>query len=289
MAITASGAVSFADINTEFGRSLTASISFNDTRTHYMSSGTSSGQADFNGFHGKVANLTVTINSNQTGYNLASSTASSSYNPVWQALSVVVNSGVTIYGLGGDANAGPGGTGILFNATQFGASSFPYGVTLTNNGTIYGGGGNGGSGGSSYNDGMPGNSGGDGIRAQGTGMSVTVINNGTIGGGGAGGGGGLGTSYPAGGGGGGAPNGGGGYSYAGPSGYGQASTTTTGGAGGAPASSNAGGQGGNLASNGSNGGGGGLGTGGIAGYASRGISGGSFTWSTVGTRVGTVA
>jgi len=189
-------------------------------------------------------------------------------------------------------------SGVFLGATTTGvyalvvSSSFNAGdtVSIINNGTILGRGGNGGAG----STGAGGGGGGGGNTMQ-ISRATSITNNGVIASGGGGGGGGGGgqtgsgkfiTSFQGGGGGGGAgylsgggggPNGGAGSTTAGGAGGGGGTNAGSGGVGGGRGSNGASGTGGNV------GGGGG---GGLAGFYVVGNS--NVTWVATGTRIGRV-
>jgi len=304
--------ISFNALNTEFERSATQQFSLDDTRLRAMAGGVST-DISFNSLKSKSGVCTLTISTAQSAqYNVATQAAAAGYAPSYQKLSVVVNSGIVVYG--GNENASYPAAILFIGANLGGANNQPYGIYLTNNGTIVGQGRVGASGGYSYsiagggNWGEPATTGCMGVRVDN--CSVNITNNGIISGGSGGGAGGQGGggfySGPwtgGAGGGGGAPYGPGGSGGAVQSGgtvgnSGATATWTTGGAGGAQYSNNGGGYaGGNQWAQ--NGGGlpvatyisllnagtpcAGYTTG--AGYASGG-SGGTITYSVVGTRYG---
>lgn len=123
----------------------------------------------------------LNIASNQTNANLRTLAINAGWNQT-QALSVT--NSATIYA------TSTGIPGLTING------SFPSGVTLTNNGAIYGMGGNGGRG-AGFNAGslvsaLAGAPGGPALQAL---SPITIVNNGTIAGGGGGGGGGAASGY----------------------------------------------------------------------------------------------
>ncbi len=154
-----------------------------------------------------------TISANTSCYDLYAATGSVA---VPRCIILTINAGVTV---GGCAGGGCGGAAIN-------ASGFPSGtkITIYNNGTIKGKGGDGGQGGREGDAAcqgdicaVSGGCGGDAILGA-SGVTITVINTGIIAGGGGGGGGGAGGGCSAGGGGGGgagipAGNGGAANSY----------------------------------------------------------------------------
>jgi len=311
--------ISLSSINREFERTGTQQITMSDTRLKAMAAAGASTNITFSGMQNKAGMCNLTISTAQSvQYNVAAQAASAGYNRTYQKINVVVNSGITVYG-GQNANYP---AAILFNGLWMGgANNQPYGIQLTNNGTIVGQGGAGAQGAYSYSIagggdfGGPGASGSPSIRAEG--CTVTVINNGSMVGASAGGAGGQGSggfsSGPwnsGGGGGGGAPHGAGGAGGAvqaggGTGASGGTATYSNGGAGGSPALSGAGAgyAGGNF---------GALSGGGIPlatyianlnamtrcdGYAqtpapcvsSNGISPGAIVWQVTGTRIGVIS
>lgn len=223
-----------------------------------------------------------------TNYNMKAAAIAAGWNQVIPLqMTLTINSGVTI---------GSTSTGNYSFDTGIG---FPNGtiLTLVNNGTIMGRGGDGGAGGSASSmtpgnqPGTGGGSGGPALRAQ---VALTVTNNGTIAGAGAGGAGGQGgysTSGGSGHGNSGGGGGGGGAGYIGGSGgFGgsgsDGSDGNPGGAGG-PGGPGGGGAGGSslYADPGASGSsGGGLGTSGAAVVGNNNI-----TWNTIGVRLGAIA
>jgi hypothetical protein len=180
MALPASGAISFNDINVELGLSGTATISLNDTAVRTLF-GISSGAIDMNTGHGRANAFSLTISSNQVQASLSSLASGAGWNGSTK-LNATINSGVYIY-------SNSTGTPALDIS-----GSYPSGVILTNNGVILGAGGSGGAGiGCAQNrvfsppPGSPGDSGGVALSVS---SAVTIVNNGTVAGGGGGGGGG---------------------------------------------------------------------------------------------------
>lgn len=164
-------------------------------------------------------NFNPTISSNTTNYNLRNAAIAAGWDGVKKLKgTVTINSGVYVYSTSTGTPA-------------FSTGSLPAGsdVTVVNNGTILGRGGNGGSS-PVRGNGSPGSSGGVGFYAT---SGIKVTNNGRIsgGGGGGGGGGGITNADYGGGGGGGIGNGsaGGGTCY---NGCATSGTLTTNGAGG---------------------------------------------------------
>jgi hypothetical protein len=308
------GQISMSQVNVELGLSATATISLNQTNVRTLA-GVPSGAIGMNNLQGKSNAFAFTISSNQTDANLRSLAVAAGWN---QSIVVVatIGSGVVISG------------SVQANSTAALTidGSWPGGVTLVNNGTIAGRGGNGGNGRVS----ATGTAGSTGGRALLVSTGVTIQNNGTIAGGGGGGGGGGGayaqrstsnndisTNAPGGGGGGGRTSNTasiGGTTVAGYAGSnganGSISAAGGGGAGGtgnncgslcAIAYGAAGGSGGDYGVSGGTGGtgtfftsgaGSGSGTGyagGAGGGAGQAVSGNSnITWTAFGTRLGAV-
>lgn len=307
MAVKSSGALSFAtDIVGEFSDSTPHSLS-----EFYKGGGKvpdaagngnvpTSGAISMGNFYGAVNRIPIslTISSNTNNYNILSSVGGS-YGAGASDVTLTINSGVTVGSTSTGTYALDTGTGWASGDT----------ITIVNNGTVRGRGGDGGDGGSSTNNssgakvsmsaGTAGGSGGNAFRAQ---FATAITNNGTFAGGGGGGGAGLGSG------------GAGGYAgnfakvFANPTvsanstaASGSSGTATAGGAGasgeqiyGSDNNDTKGGDGGGLGSAGSSGashtsytenkvGG----AGGAAGnYAVGNLN---ITWSTTGTRLGGVS
>ncbi len=285
MQLPASGPLSLAQIQNEFGGSNPVSMSeyyrggalVTDNNTGVPTSGA----IRISNFYGTVKQFAFTINTNYTTtQDLRTLAIAAGWNGADPVLATVA-SGIVLRGAAGAANTGSGGDALTISG------SFPAGVSLVNNGTILGGGGGGGA--AVYGGtGQPGGVGGRGIVVS---VAVSITNNNVIGGGGGGGGGGGsfgagGGIYFSGDGGGGAPFGAGGSS--GQLGPGQTATLTTGGGSG-PYDFGQGGTGGNWGVNG------GAGQnqntpGGAGGAAGAAVVGNSFiTWLATGTRYGPIS
>ena len=281
MALPSTGQISMSQVNTELGLATSTLISLNQSSVRTLA-GISTGQIAMSDLWGKSSQTIIIISANQTNLDLRTYALANGWDGS-AALVITINSGIII-------NSVSSGSPAL---TVTG--SFPSGVTIVNNGGIYGKG----------SDGAAGGSGGagavnnaDSATAGGTALSVTtavsITNNGTIAGGGGGGGGGAmvrrtARGLPTAGGGG----GGGGQSS--PNSAGGAAGTgggAGGNGGGISAFGGAGGTGGTWGSGGASGGaassaGGANGAPGSGGSAGSCTVGNSFiTWTTVGTRLG---
>jgi hypothetical protein len=307
MALTGSGQISLGDIAGEFGGSAPHALSEYHDTGNAPASGEIQLAADFYG----TSNLfSYTISSNASQVNLRSNAIAAGWNGS-SALAVTINSGVTIYS---------GSTGSYAMVID---GSYAGGVTLTNNGTILGKGGDGAQGAASGNTGCYGfasfstGTAGAGGPALQISSAVTIVNgSGRISGGGGGGGGGAGYSASSsncsygfgaqgGGGGGGIGNGAAGAAGSSVASAGSAGSLTGAGSGGSggiwPSCNNGsmyagnGGAGGSWAASGSNGTCSGNPTcntycgssnGAAGGAATSGAS--NVTWTSTGTRNGTV-
>ena len=227
--------VSAAAINTELGRSSTATISWNDGDLRKLGSTGNSGQSLTSGTTVSAVALRGAARAFATvgseSYNISYTSLLGNYVPGKTWSTVTVNGGVVI----GSSSTGSYALNITGTSGDI--------HELVNNGYIVGSGGRGGDGG--------GNGGGGGGPAIFTSYPISITNNGAIWGGGGGGGGGNhggdGSKYPAfvsgGGGGGGAgqvaggggnPGGSGGSISSGGGGRGPAGTAGGGGSGGGP-------------------------------------------------------
>ena len=307
MALNSSGAISLGgstsgeSINLENAQPATATVSLNDAAVRGLAGPSFATPGTVivmpTDFYGKSNMFTFTLAAG-TDVNLRSAAITAGW-PGSGAVQATIAPGTTIQ------SSSTGSYALTING------SWPAGVTLINNGTIEGRGGNGGPGGNSYADPAPqnGTTGGAGGTALLVSVPVTINNaSGVIAGGGGGGGGGGGQLSPArsrsggGGGGGGigvSSGGTGGLASVAPSGStagapGGAGTLTTfgsGGLGGATASIFRGGNGGPGGSYGSAGvaasGGSGAATNASGGAAGNALSGNSFiTFPSLGTIYG---
>jgi hypothetical protein len=179
MSLPSTGTISLSQVNVELGRSATAQISMNETAVRTLA-GVASGAIGMSNLRGKANAFAFTISSNQTNANLRTLAVNAGWNQS-TAVQATIASGVIV-----SANA-TGSYALTING------SFPGGVTLVNNGTIAGRGGNGGQGGSMIANapgvtaGLAGSAGGPALLAS---VPVSINNAGTIAGGGGGGGGG---------------------------------------------------------------------------------------------------
>jgi hypothetical protein len=301
MALPASGAISFNNINVELGVSGTTQASLGQTSYRNLA-GVASGAISMSNFYGKANQFAFTISGNQTNANLRTLAVNAGWNQSSKVVATI-NGGVQI------SSSGTGTPAMTVNG------SFPGGVELINNGTIAGRGGNGGNGPyfiivgySEYGPmfaparGAAGGGGGVGLSVS---SAITITNNGTIaGGGGGGGGGGAGTGgYSGSGGGGGA-----GFSSGGAAGTDTSGAPNggTNGGGGSFTSAGGGGTGGQYNAFGASGGAWGTGgnintsgrpgqpvtanTWGLAGGAGSAVTGnGNISWAATGTRLGPIS
>jgi len=299
MALTGSGQIKLSEIATEYGGSEPHALSEYHDKGNAPASGEIQLAADF---YGTSNTFSFSITSNASQVNLRSTAVSAGWDGSSNLLATI-NSGVIIYS---------GSTGTPAMTID---GSYPGGVTLTNNGTILGRGGNGGTVASmSCNCSCCGTGCTSDGGAGGTGLSISsavTIDNGSgrISGGGGGGGAGMQVNVwnqPGASGGGGIGNGAGG---SGPRAGGSGSLTSAGGPGsrcicteGTYLAGGAGGSGGSYGASGGNGGNSQCGgtspcgpapgscasksNGGAGGAATSGAS--NVTWTATGTRNGTV-
>ena len=276
MALQTSGAISLNDIHIEAGGTTGTLASINDADIRALIGKSAGVQMSFSEWYGASGRATVniTISSNTNNYNIYSNRGGS-YVAGSTDVTVTINSGVSI---------GSTSTGTYALDTGVGWTSGDT-ITVVNNGTVKGRGGDGGAGasvvyGSQPANGSAGNTGGPAFRAQ---FATTFTNNGSVYGGG-GGGGGAGAAYGdltigksttsnayggGGGGGGAGVNGGSGGSGGTASGAPGSNVNGTAGSSGTATAGGSGGTGGGIANN--NGVGGGLGSDGGTGTTGVGI------------------
>ena len=185
MALPATGAISLSAVNTELGLSGTTQINMNDAAVRTLF-GVPSGaiQLAANGY-GKANQFAFSITSNQTNANLRTLAINAGWNQS-SAVVATINNGVTIH------SNSTGTAGLTVNG------SWPGGVSLISNGSIYGQGGTGGrgwgapGGATPHTNGQAGFAGGSALSVS---VPITITNNGTLYGGGGGGGAGLSFGY----------------------------------------------------------------------------------------------
>lgn len=318
MALPSSGTLSISDIASEFGDTAPNSMSefyrggglVPDSATN--SSVPTSGAIAIGNFYGAAnrAAVPLTISANTQNYDVyTQASASPAYVAGTSDITLTIDSGVFV----GSSSTG---TYALSIPSSFNPADT---VTIVNNGTVIGRGGNGGSGGAARSVAPvcpPAGSGGGGGNAVYVNFPTVITNNGTLAGGGGGGGGGRGAlvisptppkspnpiaRYGGGGGGGAAgytagSGGSGGPASPAPAGAypgspGSSGSTTAGGSGGnGPGPAGSGGAGGGQGANGGSGGPspyGGGGSGGTRGYY---VVGNPFvTYPATGTRLGLVS
>ena len=132
MALQSSGAISFANIQTEFGGSNPISLSEYYQAGTYVSEHSStvptSGTIDLADFYGTEKAVRIVISSNTTNYNILTEATSAGYdNSVAQPIVIIVNSGVDV---SGTTNNHAMRTGALHQDTD---------VLIIVNGTVSGG------------------------------------------------------------------------------------------------------------------------------------------------------
>jgi hypothetical protein len=173
MALPASGQISLSQVNTELGNSATALITMGSAAVRGLFE-VASGQIAMSNGYGKSNQFSFSITTTQTDANLRTLAVSAGWDQS-SAVQATINSGVSING------------SVAANSTAALTidGSWPGGVTLINNGSIVGRGGNGSTASPGIN---PQNAGTAGGRALLVSVAVTLQNNGTIAGGGGGGG-----------------------------------------------------------------------------------------------------
>jgi len=186
MALPASGAISFSQINTELGRPSSQQLSLSDGAVRTLF-GQGAGQVDLNTGHGKSNAVTINLSPNGgQDYNVRNAAVAAGWNQSSVVIINCTNSGV-MYA------SSTGAYGCYING------SFPAGsvINFINNYYIVGKGGTGGTGENTWNNFGPdgGGAGGPALYISTSGATVNIWNNGTIGGGGAGGSGGAGVEY----------------------------------------------------------------------------------------------
>jgi len=194
MTLPSTGAISFANLNTEFGNSAGTTISLNDALTRNVAAAGNTGIQTSSGTYINLGALrghaygTYQTNGTVTNVNVTTYMSSAGHYAPGQTYGVI-NIGSS--GVVGSTSAGSyamtiqGTNGDIFN--------------LQNAGYIVGIGGNGGAGGNGVygsfgvNNGSPGTTGGPALLVQGQTSFLSINNSNTIGSGGSGGGGGYGT------------------------------------------------------------------------------------------------
>ena len=135
--ISLGGTTAGVSIEIENGGNGTTQISLNDSAVRTLAGVPSGAITMPTNFYGKANQFNYTISSNQTNFCMRAGAVSAGWNQS-SKLAVTINSGVIL-----SANS----TGAFGMYIQ---GSFPNGVSLKNNGTIVGVGGNGGNGGGAY-------------------------------------------------------------------------------------------------------------------------------------------
>ena len=193
MALPASGAISLSDFNTELGITAGTTISMNDADVRGLLGLASGAEASFSDYYGasSVVDIALTIAADTNNYNIFSSKGGT-YVAGKSSVTLTINSGVSVGSTSTGTYALDTGTGWASGDT----------ITIVNNGTVRGRGGDGGDGGSSINNssgakvsmsaGASGGIGGAAFRSQ---FATAITNNGTFAGGGGGDGGGGANRY----------------------------------------------------------------------------------------------
>ena len=167
MTLQSSGAISLANIQTEFGGSNPIGLSEYYRNGNYVPSSATtiptSGTIQLDDFYGSEAAVVLTISTNATNYNILTAAVAAGFNnSVGGVIHLTINSGVTVSGSSAAAIV----TGALHASTT---------LTITNNGTVSGY-----TGATSTTAGQAGSVGGDALDVGGGG-TTTVTNNGTFG------------------------------------------------------------------------------------------------------------
>lgn len=195
MALPTSGQITLVDLATEYGDTAPHGLTeFYGQKTYAPTSGEIKLGGFLGGYDAAPVTINVTISSDVDAYNLYNEVSSQLGNG-YNYINVTINAGVTI--------SGYKISGVDYPAfTISGFNSVRDVITITNNGSILGGGGDGGdgayailvSGGWQAQSHTIATSGGDAIYAT---SKFILVNNGTIAGGGGGGGGGRGITVTA--------------------------------------------------------------------------------------------
>jgi hypothetical protein len=306
MTLPTSGAISFTNIQSEYGGSSPISLGEYYRGGGRVPSGpaanndiATSGAINMSGFYGSSNRIaqTITLGANQTNYVLNTAKVAG-YTAGIMDITLVINGGIFV------SASSTGVYGLQVDTSWNGADT----VSIVNNGFIVGRGGNGGTGAKAGTNtsGSAGAGGGPGLIVQ---RATSITNSGTIGGGGGGGSGGFGygtydnEGSPSGGSGGGGGGGGRSNAFNSSGGAGGASTgSLPAGIAGGAGTSGGGGAGGSSgrSSNGyyNGGGGGNWGANGGKGFYSLNSNGGAggvavagngnITWVATGTRLGAI-